>query len=164
MTACVSACDASGCSGPANSMMLLKKLDSMIADNYTLLFVLVVIIVIIGLSMLYFINSLKTTLSVWWKNKSERAAGTLDSLASDNPRSKGDDNNNYYIDPRDDPESTDPFKYAPSSKLAYVKEMDAELSDYNQKKTEYIQEIFNKSNDDKVDRSVMYKDYDDYKY
>lgn len=164
MSACAGACDPGGCAGPSNTMILLKKLDSMISDNYTLLFVLLVIFAVIGMAMLYFINSLRKTLTTWWKNKMERGKQALDSMAADDPRSRSDDNNNYYMDPKEDPEFNDPYEYVRKEKKDFIKMMDTELDDYNTKKTEYISDTYRKSNDDKIDRTVFYREHDDYKY
>jgi len=145
-------------------MILLKKIDSMASDNYTLLFVLVIIFFVVGMAMLYFINSLRKTLTTWWKNKMERGKQALDRMASDDPRSRVDDNNNYYLDPKEDPEYTDPYEYIRKEKMDFIKMMDTELDTYNKNKTEYISDTYRKANDDKIDRTVFYKEHDTYKY
>jgi lipopolysaccharide export LptBFGC system permease protein LptF len=165
-TACDSACGSSGCKTD-DSVLLLKKIESMISDNYTMLFILLVVLLIVGFALIYFVSSLGKTLQVWWKNKQEKQKALADTGgASDNPRSPMDDDVTYYENPKDDPDSsTDPFTYAPKGQRDFDQDINATYQSYNEEKTQYIATTYNgKKNDDILDRSVMYKEYDDYSY
>lgn len=151
------ACDISGCS---STSMLLKKIDSMISDNYTLLFILGVLVIIIGLAISYFMTSLISNIKTYLTSKSEVAEND-----GDNPRYKTDDDVTYYDNPKDDPRYEDPVQYMPTGTYQYVKNLDKEYEEYNKLKTEYISSTYNgRQNDDILDKAVLFKEYDNYDY
>lgn len=162
-TGCDNACDPSGCLKADDSMMLLKKLEGMISDNYTMLFILFIILSVLLLALYYFGSSLIKTISIWWRNVQEKR-GNGGKSSADNPRAKEDDNDIYYDNPKEDPNYADPFKYAPSGQREYVDNMDKAYKEYNDKKTSYITNTYQKQNDDIIDQKVIYKEYDNYSY
>lgn len=160
MSSCNIACDATGCSGVANSVMLLKKIDSMISDNYTLLFVLVVVLVIVGLALSYFVNSLKNTITTYLKNRPPKEESN-----GDNPRVKDDDDNQYYDNPNDDPQYIDPNEFLPKEQRDYIKDVDTTFKEFNKLKTEYIKNTYEgRDNDDYIDQTILYDKHDNYTY
>ena len=160
MSSC-NACDPSGCAGIPNSVMLLKKLDYMISDNYTLLFIFIVIMIILGMSFIYFFKSLKQSLSTYLKDKvlSIETSG-------DNPRISTDDNYTYYENTKEDPVPVAPKESMPTGTKEFLKTVDNVYKDYNLLKSEYIKKTYThgKENDDVIDEKTLYKEYDDYKY
>ena len=166
MAACDKTCNPTGCGGTDNSVILLKKLQSMISDNYTMIFILILILAIVGFSLMYFLNSLRQTLVVWWKNKNENDKTISSGTSGDNPRTATDDDVTYYENSQDDPEfSTDVFKYAPKEQQDFDRNIQTTFKTYNDNKAAYIaSEFTGRTNDDIIDRSVMYKEYDNYTY
>ena len=161
MTSCIPSCDATGCVGINSSEILIHKINNMIADNYTLLFVLLVLIIIIGLALSYFITSLIKGLSSYFKAKQQYKFKE----DIDNPRLREFDDNTFYEDTKEDPEFKDPTEYLDKNKKQVLKNMSNEYGEYNKLKSEYITSNYNgRQNDDVVDKTVMFKDYDNYKY
>lgn len=164
MSSCTG-CDPTGCAGIPNSVMLLKKLDYMISDNYTLLFIFVIITAILGLCFLYFFRSLKVSLSTYFKDKSK-----LKEPSGDNPRIGTDDNYNYYEVVKDDPEPVEPREMMPASTKEFIKNVDNVYKEYNDLKSEYIKKTYtststkNQTEDDIIGIKTLYQKYDDYKY
>ena len=154
-------CDPAGCAGVPNSVMLLKKLDSMISDNYTLIVIFFIVMGILSMAFIYFFKSMKTNLGVYWKDKA-----TVKSPSGDNPRMAEDDKYTYYENVKDDPEPVQPRENMPDKTKEFVANMEKTYDEYNKLKTEYIKNTTTKrlQNDDLVDESVLFKKYDDYKY
>ena len=152
-------CDISGC---ASGSMLLKKIDSMISDNYTLLFVLGVMLIVVGLALTYFITSFVANIKGYLKSKEEVVKA---SSGGDNPREYQDDDHIYYENPKDDPQYEEPKEYMPVSQREYLNKVDKEYDEYNKLKTQYIASTYNgRKNDDIIDRNVLFKEYDNYGY
>ena len=160
MSSC-SGCDPTGCAGIPNSVMLLKKLDYMISDNYTLIFIFIIIMIILGMCFIYFFKSLKQNLSTYFKDKDKSKEPS-----GDNPRIGTDDNYTYYESTKDDPEPVEPKDMMPASTKDFIKNVDNVYKEYNDLKTEYIKKTYTsgKTNDDVIDIKTLYKEYDDYKY
>lgn len=153
-------CDPTGCAGVPNSVMLLKKLDSMISDNYTLIVIFFIVMIILGMAAIYFFRSLKANLGVYWKDKRKSKAP-----AGENPRIAEDDKYIYYDNVKDDPEPVQPRENMPVNTTEFVTNMEKTYEEYNKLKSEYIKNTTSsRDNDDLVDESVLYKKYDDYKY
>jgi predicted PurR-regulated permease PerM len=148
-----------GCNGMPNSVMLLKKIDSMISDNYTLLFVLLVVLIIVGLALTYFVNSISTTIKTYLRNIPQKDD------SGDNPRIKEDDDNTYFDNPKEDPQYVDPNEYMPKGQKDYIKDLDDSYKEFNKLKTDYLKNTYNgRENDDYIDKQVLYDDHDDYTY
>lgn len=160
MSSCTG-CDPTGCAGIPNSVMLLKKLDYMISDNYTLLFIFIIIMAILTMCFLYFFKSLKTNLSTYFKDKAK-----VKEPSGDNPRIGTDDSYTYYEIAKDDPEPVEPKDMMPVGKKEFIKNVDDVYKQYNDLKSEYIKKTYTsgKTNDDVIDIKTLYKEYDDYKY
>ena len=154
-------CDPGSCGEPPSGTILLKKLDYMIGDNYTLLFILFIVFCILGLAMYYFVNSLKDTLVNYYSNKKKVVA---DTSVSDNPRQPKDDNYTYYPDPKEDPEKTGTTRI-PDKKGDFAEELEKRYQDVNKDKTSYIQTTYNgRDNDDPIDQRTLFQGHDTYKY
>lgn len=176
MATCDASCSPTGCSGIPNSEVLLKKINIMITDNYTLLFVLVIILGVLGVSLWYFISSFKKTIKNYLDGKREvleagKAAPPKDkkqtaSMVGGDPKNPQEDNEIYYMDPKtDNPTLVDPNEFLPKEKKAFLSSVDTAYEDYNLHKTRYITSTYNgRDNDDIINDQVMYSDYDDYDY
>lgn len=160
-----SACKPEGCAN-MSGMMLVKKLQNMLSDNYTMLVIMVVLIGILGLVLFYFGNSLSKTLTNYYKNKKvANDASTATAAVSDNQRDEKADNEIYYEDVKDDPNKKDPALYFDKTKRDFIEDLDSQYKDINTLKSQYISSTYNgKQNDDIIDQKVLYKDYDNYKY
>lgn len=172
MASCNPACSINGCGGPVSGELLLKKINMMLSDNYTLLFALLLIFIVLGLSMSYFVNSLRATLKAYYDGKrdaDEAAAGGKKGKKSGgdgDPRNPADDSEVYYNDPqKDDPVYTDPAKYMERNKRVFLENVATAYKQYNQEKSKYIAGTYaGRDNDDIIDDDVLYSAYDKYTY
>lgn len=156
-------CDISKCATVPGSFMLLKKLDSMISDNCTIIIVMFVVLTILGFTLAYFVQSITRTLMTYLTNKWEKDKELKAANGKNNPRSVADDDYRYYGSPSEDPEYTDPTKYLPQT--SFVQEVDTVFDKYNKDKRSYIAAQFEgRQNDDVIDKTILYKEYDDYTY
>jgi hypothetical protein len=159
-------CKPATCDGLPQGMVLIKKLENMINDNYTLIFLWFVITIILGLSLYYFFNSIKKTLQSFWNARKElNSKSSSASQASNNPRIATDDDYTYYEDAKEEPVNVDPTEYMPASKRKALEDLKTKYSTYNETKTQYIQNVYSgRQNDDTIDDKVIYAEYDNYKY
>lgn len=152
-------CDPAGCGGIPTGAIMLKKLRSMIADNYTLLFIFAVLMIILGLALVYFAQSLVKTLSGYYKSK-----GDVKMTSGNDPRTSIDDNYDYYDPISEDPEKIDVEGSMPKSVSDFSKQIDQTYNEYNTLKSEYIKTTYARKNDDIVDIRLRYSNGDDYDY
>lgn len=153
-------CDPGSCGEPPSGTILLKKLNYMIGDNYTLLFILFVVLGILGLAMYYFVNSLKDTLINYYANKKK----VEQTSAGDDPRSAKDDAYTYYPDPKEDPEKQGDTRI-PEKKGEFADELEKRYNNVNKEKASYINNTYNgREDDDPIDRNTLFSRHDTYKY
>jgi hypothetical protein len=151
-------CDPTGCAGVPSGIIVLKKLDYMISDHYTLLGILAISLIILGLALSYFMKSMQQTLKQYY-----RALKKQEPSSGDNPRSAKDDDYKYYDIIKDDPDKVQPENME-AAKLDFTKELGDAYNEYNKLKTEYLKKTHNVDNDDVVDTRAYYKTHDTYTY
>jgi phosphate/sulfate permease len=162
MSQCNATCDPSGCAGIPNGVMLLKKLDSMISDNYTLIFIWFVVSIILGLALSYFIASLNKNITSYYRGKNKV---NIKTPHSNNIRAKEDDNYDYYETVNDDPVKIDINDSIPPNKKEFIKNLETTYNEYNNLKTEYLNKTYSgRKNDDIIDSNIEFKIYDNYDY
>lgn len=155
-----------------NSAVIMKKLNSMIAQNVLIIVMLIAILAGLLYGLYYFVSSLINTLSVYRtaiKNSQalKSASESLADRAADNefypePKDPNDDSIGELGDART---MVDPAKFMPKNKRAFIKNLEANNTDYNKQKTDLMTRRLNyPENDDLVNSKVLYKDYDDYQY
>ena len=154
-------CDPGSCGEVPGGKILLSKLNYMIGDNYTLLFILFVVLCILGLAMYYFVNSLKDTLISYYNNRKRIDHSTN---AGDDPRQGKDDNYNYYPDPKEDPEKQGEVRL-PETKGVFADELEKRYKDINKEKASYISVTYNgRDDDDPIDKNTIFRSHDSYSY
>ena len=153
-----SPCDPNGCAGVPSGIVVLKKLDYMINDNYTLLGILVISLIILGLALSYFLKSLTQTLNTYMK-----ALKRKEPTSGDNPRSSEDDNYKYFELVKDDPDKVQP-EHMEAGKHEFTKRVGDAYTEYNKLKSEYLKQTYNEESDDVIDNRMLYKSYDKYEY
>lgn len=173
MASCVPSCSPTGCGGMPNSEILLKKINTMLSDNYTLLFVLIIILIILGLTLAYFMGNLKTTLRSWLNGRRE-VANVLatapppgaSAYTGGDPTNPSDDNEVYGgVDVNASGPMVDPNDFMEPGKKTFVTDIKTTYNEYNTLKTQYIQNNYNgRENDDIVTDNVLYSDHDTYEY
>ena len=147
------------CGDIPNSVVLLKKLDYMISDNYTLLFILVIIIVVLGLALTYFLRNLISTLQVYFKGKKEK-----EPPIGDNPRLGKDDSYTYYPSSKEDPDRKDDLKI-PENKGKFVDELETRYKEVTSEQSTYIKAHYNgRENDDPITSVTLFQGHDKYRY
>jgi hypothetical protein len=159
-------CKPATCDGLPQGVVLMKKIENMIGDNYTLIFLWFIVTVILGISLFYFLNSIKKTLKDFFNARKEFNTKTQSSSqSSNNPRIATDDNYLYYEDVKEEPTNIDPTEYMPASKRKALEDLKSKFTTYNETKTQYIQNTYSgRKNDDTIDDKVLYAEYDEYRY
>lgn len=157
-------CDISKCATISGSYVLLRKLESMISDDCTIIIVMFVVLTILGFTLAYFMRSIIKTMMTYLKNKREKEKEFKSTNAGGgNPRSKEEDNYMYYSSTKEDPEYKDPAKFM--RQQSFVKEVDTVFDKYNKDKSQYISMQYEgRKNDDVIDKNILYKEYDNYTY
>lgn len=156
-SACVS------CSGPVQDLTgiaQLKQIERMISDNYTIIFISIIIFFILILILWYFSSQLKETLLTYRQaysrlNDTLNTTGNLGSDAIKNDDSEVYDDENEFIDTT---------KFFDEGKLDFVSKMKLAYKDYNTKKADYIKNTYSTLDDDVIDTTAMYSKHDDYEY
>lgn len=173
MASCNPSCSPTGCGGVPNGEVLLKKINLMLSDNYTLLFVLLLIFLVLGVSLHYFVGSLRKTLTHYIEGKKDMSKlGQPNTkkpsvlLGNGDPRNPMEDQEVYFPDPKkEDPTYVDPVDFMEKDKKNFLKKVDTAYKEYNESKSRYISSTYNgRENDDMVNQQMMYPEYDDYNY
>lgn len=160
MSQSCSACDPGSCGKPADGTVLMKKIEYMIGDNYTLIFILFLVLGILGLALYYFIKSLKDTLVNYYNAKKKVETEST----GDDPRKAKDDNYTYHPTPKEDPEKQGSIPI-PGQKGTFATDLEKRYEEVNKQKAEYIRAQYNgKENDDPIDQRTLFKGHDNYSY
>ena len=136
---------------------VIIMITKMRSDNYTFLFIYVLLFIALAVIFYYFTKHLVKTVMVYYRNK-----GTTETTK--NQYSSTTDNQSYD---EDDVliEVQDPKQFMEKGKRKFAEQIDTTYKEYNQTMDEYMKTKLNKSeNDNAVDSSVMFAKNDDYKY
>jgi uncharacterized protein HemX len=141
----------------------------MITDNYTMLFVLVITVVALGVCIWYFISQLNKALKNYRESKREqdevRKQSILKLQVSTKNISTNDGDNETYNDEEKIDMNEDRLQYMENPKRSFIQEFEKTYADYNRSKGEYMKTSLNvENNDDVIDRTALYSEYDDYTY
>jgi len=164
MSSC-SRCNPAGCDDAAASgVVLLRKLNSMISDNYVLLFVYFLVIALCTLALTYFIMSLKNTINSYMKAKATEVKIT-------NNQKSGTDDNYTYPEEGEvliDEDADKPLMIRDAMEKPtkdFITNLDTAYKEYNTLKSEYIKNTYEgRENDDVVDERVRFAEHDSYTY
>lgn len=133
----------------------LKRIERMISDNYTVIFVSFILILLLGLILWYFSSQLRDTLKGYYKAVSKKNAD----LVSKTPPAKEDledyDDEQTYIDTT---------TYFEPGKADFVTKMTNAYKEYNESKADYIRTTYGEDDGDPVDTNTLYSKYDKYSY
>jgi len=128
----------------------LHKINKIISDDYTTVFISILLIIGFLIVIYYFGKQLILTLSSYYKQASSVSA---------------------KVDPKQDSELyddtglvIDPDQYFEPGKLDFVENMQKVYKEYNKEKAEYIKNVYKRQDDDVIDTSTLYQQYDDYNY
>ncbi len=143
-----------GCLTPsgkdAGPFVYIEMCQKMIAENYGLLFLLLLLVTVLVFILIYFISEMKTSLSLYWKSLPE-GKKTPHSSAQDDELE--DTVNTKMADSKFDKSTND-----------FYKSVEEKYNTYNKEKTEYIRTTYEKDNDDIIDRKLLFPQYDNYDY
>jgi hypothetical protein len=146
------------CIGNVNDltgMAQLKKIERMISDNYTIIFISFILIILLGLMLWYFSSQLTETLKEYYKAVGKRNAGVV----SKTPPAKED------LEDYDDEQTyVDTTTFFEPGKADFVTKMTNAYKEYNEGKTEYIRTTYGEEDGDNVDTTALYSKYDKYNY
>lgn len=133
----------------------IKKIERLIADNYTIIGICIVLVIVLSLVAWYFGSQLLETIKSYKKS-------LIKARGSDKSATVEIDNEIY------DEEATKPYdmtKYLEPGKQDFVKTMEDAYKDYNNLKTEYLRSNNKSENDDLITKdTIFYKKYDEYEY
>jgi len=148
------------CAGAINDLTgiaQLRKIERMISDNYTIIFISFLLIVILIFILWYFSTQLHETLKIYYKAAGKRNEDIVGKASTSyNP----DDAEDYD----DEPTYIDSTTHFDSGKAEFVKNMNDAYKEYNKEKADYIRTTYSIDNDDDINTSAMYSKHDDYEY
>lgn len=130
--------------------IIFSRIDGLIADNYALFFVHIIMIVFMVIVLWYFVSLLRTTITQY-----KDAVGRFGKAPP-----KNDDTEVYD----EDEKLKDASVYFSRGKAKFTKDVETTYKEYNKLKGDYIKATYQKSIDDKVDDELFYKEHDDYDY
>ena len=169
-------CLSTGIKSMSNNMERINRLRT---DSYVVLIIFVVLTVLIILGLVYLIKHMLKVVGDYNKNRAMKqdvsnsaaqGSSSLDpNIDTQNPRDKTADDEVYDESSPNKKMSSiatkQPYEYMDESKLTFYKKMEDLYGDYNLQKTQYIANTYDgRKNDDNVDKSVLYPDYDNYDY
>jgi hypothetical protein len=138
---------------------VMLKVNKMIADNYAMIGLFVLLMIAGGFIIWYFGNSFASTMYFYYSNKVDTSHA-----ASLGNNSSVPSQDNYVYDDDEVPAPTDIKNYMEPGKKRFVKELEKVHNEYNQALDDQIRSMGRITNDAKVDEKVMYKTHDDYSY
>ncbi len=133
----------------------IKKIERLIADNYTVIGICILIVSVLSLVAWYFGSQMYQTIKNYKKSliKFKGTEQTKEFTAD----------NEVYDDEATKPH--DMSKYFNAGKQDFVKTMENAYKDYNTLKSEYLRTNNKTDNDDVINKdTIFYKKYDDYEY
>ena len=136
---------------------VLIMINKMRSDNYTFLFIYLMLFIALAVIFYYFVSHLVKTLLVYYRNK-----GTKETTK--NQYSSSTDDQSYE---EDDVliEVQDPKQFMDPGKKKFVAELDNTYKDYNRVMDEYMKSKLNKKdNDNTVNAGVLFEKNDNYVY
>jgi hypothetical protein len=148
----------------SSSSSIMRKINTMVNSNIFTLVIMCGILIVLFLMLSYFVFSLYKNISVYLKySKSKDARKGSDSILD-----KAADNESYEILDETtfgNPSTIEPKKFMPKPKRTFIKKLEQDNVVYNKEKTDYlIKELQYPENDDLVNDSLLYKQYDNYTY
>lgn len=129
----------------------LMRINRLISDNYTLIIIAIISSIVLIFIIRYFGMELYKTIRDYRKGSKKM-------------KDTGGNNNIVNIDDEDyeDEESSkiySPLPYYSEGKQSFLKNVDKNYKNYNKLKKSYTE-----ADDDTIDESLLFKNYDDYKY
>ena len=128
----------------------IKKIEKLIADNYTVICLCIGIVIILALVVWYFGKQMFEVIKNYRKSYVSMK-GNMPSTSEDSEIY--DDDEKVY----------DVSQYFEPGKTDFVKAVETAYKDYNTLKSDYIRSNHMDDNDDVIDKdTIFYKKYDDY--
>lgn len=138
----------------------LRMINRMIGDNYIIIFISFITVIILLIIAKYFGKNLLDTIKSYRNSFIKSQEGIEIGKKGKYTNTKGMDDGEIY----DDKQDIDSSQYFETGKLDFVKKMQTAYKDYNKLKSDYIQSTYSKQNDDVINNDTLYKKYDDYSY
>jgi hypothetical protein len=139
----------------------VRRIQRMISDNYTIIVLSIVSIIVLLFAAKYFWGELYASLSSYRKAL-QKQNDSLDNNSYGNKKKTEDDEE--YEDDDEKDQTFDSTQYFKEGKKQFVTNMESQYNKYNKLKSEYIANNYSKSSDDVIDQSALYKSHDDYTY
>lgn len=133
-------------------MNQIKKLERLITDNYTVIIISIILLIVLFICLKYFGTQIYTSIKRY-RQTAIKVKSALPNVTEDTEIYDEDD------------KPYDISKYFDQGKNDFVKSMEDAYKDYNKLKSDYIRTTYSKNNDDLVNKdTVFYGKYDDYDY
>lgn len=131
---------------------LIEKINKLLADNYTVITIAIILIICSIILCFYFIKQLIKTIRSY--------NDAVKRMSSIQKNKTPDDNEFYDVDNN----IINPMNYYPENKKKFVKKIDQAYKVYNSEKDEYIRSTYTMQSDDTINQSSLYGNYDNYSY
>lgn len=135
----------------------LLKIQRMISENYLMIFVCIVMLIIIGYMLYFTINQIVDCVRVYHK------AINVQNVIGVSFKSNNIQDNEVY-ESETPYNAFDPINHFEPGKAEFMSNLEKRYDDYNTAKSKYILSTYERTNDDIVDQKTLYKEHDDYDY
>ncbi len=142
--------------GDFSGTIHIMKIKRMISENYLMISLCVMMLLVIGYLIYFAIVQIIESVKVY--RKAIKTESTLSTSKSGNTQ----DNEVYDTDNPFNP--VDPIRYFEPGKAEFVTNLERNYKEYNTLKSDYILSTYERTNDDVIDKTALYKKYDDYDY
>lgn len=132
-------------------IVVLVKINKMLKDNYGILFLFAILIIVFAYIFVYFLIEVIKVVIKFYKNRKIPKMEKTD-----------DDDENYLFDPND---MIDPSMFIDKNKRDYLDNIENSSANYNSEKEQWIKNQFgNKVEIDKINDDILYRKHDNYIY
>jgi hypothetical protein len=140
---------------------IMLKIKKMIADNYAMIGLFVILSIILGFILQYFGKSLYKTISTYYMYRTPKSTTPIPSISNNSKIVAAD---NYIYDDEEEPTPDDIQKYMEAGKRRFVKDVEIVYDEYNKALDDELRTMGKVTNDAKIDSSIMFKTNDAYNY
>ena len=151
--------DPNAFAGGGSVMLKIKK---MIADNYAMIGLFVILSIALIFIMHYFGKSLYSSISSYYMNKITKPGSPIPAVSNNSGTIAAD---TYIYDQEEEPVPDDVQNYMDTSKRRFVKEVESVYNEYNVALEDELRTSMGKvTNDAKIDSEILFNTNDNFSY
>ena len=165
----MSCLDVKQTAGPDEIIVSYQRImTKIITDNYSVIFIYFVMIILLVLIAYYFFKNINKTVKSYRKNSAMMELAPahdnniMDPAADNEKYTKHDSSKNatlYALRTRDNP-----IDYINKDKKDFLSDVNSKYDEYNVAKSDYIKTTYARKSDDVVDQDILFSRHDDYEY